>query len=144
MRFLRRRHALTLLLIQLASFAGCDQQATVGRVSGIVRLDGKPLTTGAVRFVPAAGRAASGKIQADGTFTLGTYGESDGALMGKHQVAILAFEATRPGQRTEGGRPPAAVTKPLVPERYMAPGTSGLTFEVKPGHNQADFDLTSR
>jgi hypothetical protein len=31
----------------------------------------------------------------------------------------------------------------MVPERYMAVGTSRLTFDVKPGDNQAEFDLES-
>jgi hypothetical protein len=34
--------------------------------------------------------------------------------------------------------------KPLVPKRYMAAGSSKLTFEVKAGDNHAEFDLTSR
>jgi hypothetical protein len=111
-------------------------------VEGIVRLDGKPLASGTVRFVPAAGRAATGAIQSDGSFTLGTYGESDGALIGKHQVAVIAYEAA------EDGRPAYEVrtttSKFLVPQRYMAVGTSGLTFEVKPGKNEANFELTTK
>jgi hypothetical protein len=124
------------------ALAGCGSDSELGSVHGVVRLDGKPLATGTVRFIPASGRAATGTIQSDGTFTLGTYGESDGALIGKHQVAILAFEV-HPVPRTEGGRPPATPTTPLVPRRYMAPGTSRLTFDVKRGDNPADFDLTS-
>ena len=125
------------------ALAGCESDSKVGSVQGVVRLDGKPLATGTVRFLPAAGRAASGKIQSDGTFTLGTYKESDGALVGKHQVAIIAFEVGPAPPRTEGGRPPPTPTKPLVPKRYMAVGTSGLTAEVKPGDNELEFDLTS-
>jgi hypothetical protein len=130
------------LLATLFLFAaGCQQDATVARVDGVVRLDGKPLTTGTVRFVPEAGRAATGEIQSDGTYTLGTYGKSDGALIGRHKVAIIAYEGSG-----EGPPPYEAASKkskPLVPERYMAVGTSQLSFEVKPSDNQADFDLRS-
>ena len=55
---------------------------------------------------------------------------------------MIAYEAA------DDGRPAYEVrtqtSKPLVPERYMAVGTSGLTFEVKPGKNQAEFDLKTR
>lgn len=124
---------------------GCGGDAKLRSVHGVVTLDGQPLSTGTVRFVPAAGRAASGKIRSDGTFTLGTYGKSDGALIGTHQVVVIAYEPA--GGRT-GGRPDMTVAnpkiKPLVPERYMAPGTSGLTYEVKPGRNEATIKLFSR
>jgi hypothetical protein len=39
---------------------------------------------------------------------------------------------------------PNQKSKALVPEHYMSTTTSGLTFDVKPGNNQADFDLTSK
>lgn len=133
----------SMLLLLSACLSGCDQNDRLGSVHGVVRLDGRPVIKGTVRFVPLAGRAASGEIQEDGTFTLGTFGESDGALVGLHQVAIIAYEAG-PVQRTAGGRPPPAVTKPLVPKRYMSPGTSRLSFEVKPDANNAEFDLTSK
>jgi hypothetical protein len=144
-RAVQRRILLSVLCGAAAVFAGCGDDAQVGRVDGIVRLDGSPVTTGTVRFVPGAGRAAEGKIQSDGTFTLGTFGKSDGALVGKHQVVIIAYE---PSRRAGGGPPdfrvPSPKIKPLVPMKYMAPGTSGLTFEVKPGTNHAELDLKSR
>jgi len=126
--------------VLLCSLLGCSQDARLGRVDGIVRLDGKPLTAGTVKFTPDAGRSAAGQIQSDGTFTLGTYGTSDGALIGTHRVAVIAYEAsvdTRPAYEV---RTPS---KPLVPQRYMSEGTSRLTFEVKPGKNFAEFDLQS-
>jgi hypothetical protein len=136
------RGRLGALLLVLGIVAGCSQNDSLATVEGIVRLDGRPLTTGTVRFVPAAGRAATGQIQSDGTFQLGTYADSDGAVIGIHKVAIIAYEAA-------GGVKPAyeagaQANKPLVPQRYMAVGTSGLTFEVKPVENRAEFDLQSQ
>lgn len=131
-----------LCLIALLLVLGCRQDSKLGRVHGTVRLDEKPLTTGTIRFMPEAGRSAAGKLQSDGTYTLGTYGESDGALIGVHKVAIIAYEAAgdgRPAYENQGQS-----SKPLVPKRYMAPGTSGLTFDVKQGDNQADFDLSTK
>ncbi len=125
-----------------AGSSGCGgADSKLGRVDGVVRLNGKPISAGTVEFLPAAGRAAHGKIQSDGTFTLGTYGDADGALLGMHKVAVVAYH---PGKV---GRPDPAVRstslKPLVPERYLAAGTSNLTFEVKPGDNHAELDLTT-
>lgn len=134
--------SLVLTPLILSLLAGCEESSKLGHVHGTVRLDGKPLTTGTVRFVPEAGRAASGLIQSDGSFALGTYGQSDGALIGRHKVAIVAFEAgtyDRPAYEIKNQK-----GKPLVPERYMAVGTSGLTFEVKSGDNPADFDLATK
>ncbi len=129
-------------LAVLGVSAGCSAKPTnLGQVEGIVRLNGKPLTAGKVRFLPESGRGAIGTIQPDGTFTLGTFADADGALVGHHQVAIIAYE---PGKV---GRPDPAVRgstlKPLVPERYLATGTSNLTFDVQAGPNHAEFDLTS-
>ena len=139
MRF-RVCHLLWLAL--LALLLGCGQDSKLGRVHGVVRLDGEPVNTGTVRFVPEAGRAAEGVIESDGTYTLGTYGNSDGALIGPHKVAIVAYESSgndRPAYAMRG-----QVSKPLVPQRYMSIGTSRLTFDVKAGDNQADFDLTTK
>jgi hypothetical protein len=136
------RGSIFVSLLVLAAVAGCTKDDSLANVEGVVRLDGQPLTSGTVRFIPPAGRAASGQIQPDGTYRLGTYGESDGALVGTHKVAIIAYQGggdSRPAYEARGQS-----SKPLVPERYMAPGTSGLTFEVKRGKNQADFQLESR
>ena len=141
----RRTWRCIVVPVAIAAIAGCSQDSKFGRVHGVVRLDGKPLATGTVRFVPDAGRGASGTIQQDGSFVLGTSGKSDGAVIGKHRVAVISYQQATQEERSR----PADVTavnpnvKPLIPERYMTIGTSGLKFEVKPGDNQADFDLTS-
>jgi hypothetical protein len=127
--------------ILMIVFVGCGQDADLGQVHGTVRLDGKPLTSGTVQFVPDAGRPAKGEVQSDGTYTLGTLGSADGAQVGAHRVAIIAYEASGDSRPAYQAR---AANKPLVPQKYMAVGTSELTFDVKPGDNQADFELKSR
>ena len=136
------RGALWWLGMGLLFFVGCSQNEKLGSVHGTVRLDGQPLTTGTIQFVPTAGRVANGKINADGTYTLGTFGSSDGALIGTHKVAVIAYEAGGDGRPAYEVR--NQTSKPLVPQKYMAVGTPGLTFDVKPGDNQADFDLKSK
>ena len=139
-RFRSRLLAAAWLSATIATVVGCGGDDSMGRVRGIVTLDGDVVTRGTVQFLPRSGRGAKGQIEEDGTFVLGTFGETDGASVGVHRVAIIAYE------RGPGGRPDpttAAKFKALVPEKYLAPGTSDLTYEVKPGDNFAEFALTS-
>lgn len=119
---------------------GCGQKSDLGQVHGTVKLNGQPLTSGTVQFLPDAGRPAKGEIQSDGTYELGTLGTADGAQIGSHRVAIVAYEASNDNRPAYQSR---AANKPLVPSRYMSAGTSQLKFDVQAGKNQADFDLTS-
>ncbi|MBN2296171.1 MAG: hypothetical protein JXM70_27315 [Pirellulales bacterium] len=131
-----------LCTIVIQGCGGTDRLSTA-KVSGLVTLDGKPLSKGTVVFTPAAGRAATGKIQPDGTFVLGTYATSDGAVLGKHQVAVVARET----KSRQGGDPAAPpITGPsLIPERYSNSATSGLTFEVTDdGKNEFNIQLSSK
>ncbi len=105
-------------------------------VYGVVTLDGTPLTKGIVYFVPEGGRGAKGKIESDGSYTLGTYGKKDGAVIGQHKVFIIATEGEVAFESEEP-------VKSLVPRRYTNAKTSGLEFEVKAEEtNEAPLELT--
>ncbi len=124
--------------VALVPCPGCGGNTPeVAPVEGKVLISGQPLTTGRIITTPAAGRGATGYIQQDGTFELSTYGEGDGALLGTHSVAVLAYEGTPSGP--EGG-----ARKLLVPERYINDMTSGLTIEVKADEDNVPvIELTS-
>ena len=110
----------------------------VAPVTGKVLLDGKPLTTGRVLTRPKAGRGSNGVIQSDGTFELSTYGDGDGAVIGTHDVAVVAYE------EGAGGGPESATGKLLVPERYTQAATSELTINVTAdGENSPVLELSS-
>jgi arylsulfatase A-like enzyme len=101
-------------------------------VTGIITLDGQPLAGAHVVFFPSSGRPAVGVTDDSGRFTLSTYEETDGALPGRHNVAIQ-FDATRPDRRL------------IVPAKYSNPETSGFRVQVKPGGaNEFAFDLRSK
>jgi len=123
-----------LLLALLA--AGCGGPRTAP-VCGKITVAGQPAKRGNVTFLPdeskgTSGKAATGDIQPDGTYTLGTFGTDDGALVGHHRV-IVSGRAIEDDE----SRPP----DDLIPPRYASPQRSGLTAEVKPGRNTLDFDL---
>jgi hypothetical protein len=40
-------------------------------------------------FVPTRGRGAIGTIRADGTYSVGTYHDDDGAIVGEHSVSVV-------------------------------------------------------
>jgi hypothetical protein len=67
--------------------------------------------------------SATGMVQPDGTFRVSTYREGDGAVPGKHRVAL-----TPP--LPQGDRP---IPPPILPPRYGDLKTSGLEIEVKKG-----------
>jgi hypothetical protein len=64
-----------------------------------VTIDGQPFAAGKVMFAPVAkgesrnaGRAAFGRLQPDGTFTLTSYDDNDGAIVGEHWATLIRLE----------------------------------------------------
>ena len=126
-------------LLSLAACLGCGPATPeVVPVTGKVLLDGQPLTVGRVLTTPSAGRGSNGLIGSDGTFELSTFGQRDGALIGRHKVAVVAYEG-------KTGGPEAGLGKLLVPERYTNAETSGLTIDVDANEeNTVVLELSSR
>ena len=72
------------------------QRPNLAKFSGTVTVDGQPLPYGRVMFAPRAseanvqpGKPAIGVIQSDGRYTLSTYGDDDGAVVGSHTVTVF-------------------------------------------------------
>jgi hypothetical protein len=141
------------LLVPLA-LTGCGGEK-LAQVSGRITVDGKPVPGGTISFVPPTGKAAVGSISPDGTYTLGTYQTSDGALVGPHKVVI---HSTRVGSGSVVSVPTTfedelkpvkdsgKVIVPgkvdwLVPERFSQLATTDLTASVETDGQRIDFDL---
>src|SRR5947207_1522504 len=118
------------VLVFSTSFVGCSRKGPViAPVKGRVLLDGQPMTTGSVITLPTAGRGAKSFIQRDGTFQLGTFGATDGAIVGAHKVAVVAYD------RPANAGPESGNGKLLVPQQYTNPESSGLAIDVPPEGN---------
>lgn len=145
---------LAALVITLVTMAGCGPSyPETAPVTGKVTLDGQPLSTGKIVFYPKEGRPAMGQIEPDGTYTLTTFEEGDGALPGEHKVTIKATEVVG-GQMpksfeeevalgTKGGPTMSpGELKWLAPSKYAQRETSPLAATVTlEGENQIDFEL---
>jgi hypothetical protein len=130
------------LSILLCAMFGCTGGGLGAEVSGKVALDGEPIGPGVVIFAPAGGgeNPASGAIQTDGSYFLKTSRE-EGLRPGKYQLAVQINEIPTdlaPGQRDM--RP----AKSRIPVKYTDVKSSGLEYEVMPGDNTINIELSSR
>ncbi len=131
-------------LVIVTAAIGCgggSDNLAVGPVSGKVTHNGQPVSGGVVQFTPVssggkgpAGKPATGSVGADGTFKLSTYGDGDGAVVGKHKVVyvppvIPVDEATH----TENSKPAKGQYDGLMPSK--------ADQEVKAGPNTIDIEL---
>jgi len=135
-------------------------------VSGKVTYNGNPLEKGSISFVPEDGKGigASGAIQ-NGSYTMSTGGNNDGAPAGKYKVTITAkedslakakadFEKARAARKNTSGTEDLAIiprqfmvkaeaeAKSLIPAGYGDSRTTTLTAEVKAQSNSIDFTLS--
>jgi hypothetical protein len=94
------------LALILATCIGCSKSPhDLAPVRGVVTIDGQPFAAGKVMFAPIAkgesrnaGRAAFGRLQPDGTFTLTSYDADDGAVVGEHWATLIRLEDASLGE----------------------------------------------
>ena len=101
-------------------------------VQGTVTLsDGTPITSGVIEFESSEQSvAAVGWIQEDGTFTMGTAGQDNGAVLGSHRVLLRPHMPLGDGAEATGFR------RAPIPPRYSQYETSGLEFTVEAKSNE--------
>lgn len=109
------------------------------QVSGRVTLDGQPLDTGNVAFVPVHdGPASTGSIDSSGYYRLNT-GTAQGVVPGEYRVAVVATKPPPPPDPRKPPQPPELLT----PSKYARAETSDLRFVVKAGSQTIDLSLTA-
>lgn len=109
-----------LLICLLTAFGDSDNRPHRVPVSGRVVIDGEPLTSGTIIFVPEDGAHASiGMIDENGHFTLTCYDGNDGAVPGTHRMEVVLTRAP------DEGAPPWP-----VPRKYANHQTSKLIAEI--------------
>ena len=97
---MRRTVCLGLLGSFVLAFAGCSRGPKLVSVRGrVLYADGRPVTAASICFTPDAAkgnnsRLATGLLELDGTFTLRTYPDGDGALIGPYKATISLGRGT--------------------------------------------------
>jgi len=122
-------------LALLTAMIGCGESGPErAEVRGTVTLDGTPVESGSISFIPIEGT--------NGAYHLT---RSDGPVIGKHRVQILASRPTgRQIEAGEGADDPNAMIDEI--EMYIPPEyntKSKLTADIESGTNQVDFALQS-
>lgn len=121
---MKKSHLLIVCFCMLM-FAGCGSQVSVkGKVTFT---DGSPVTRGGVEFLTPT-YTASGPIQPDGTYVIGSKKSGDGLPKGTYTVTVWAYEEI---ENASGNPMAAKPAKPLIDLKYSSQHTSGLTCDVQ-------------
>ena len=128
-----RRLAAALLL----SFAGCSQgdAPTLADTQGVVTFKGKPLDSANISFVPESGPIAVGVTDAEGHFSLTTFGKP-GAPIGLCRIAVQAHGTHPPGFKppVDSSGESGYVEPPWrIPKMYGTIQSSGLSATIEAG-----------
>lgn len=134
-------------LISLASVLGCGgsgDQFPTAKVSGKVTMNGQPVTGGQITLSPISavsgkrpGKTGVGVIGADGTYVVSTYGNGDGAVVGKHRLLFSPAAMEMPPVPAGGHS-----ATPRSPYAGLSPKQSEIA--VSKGANKIDIELVAR
>jgi len=141
---------LLLLVPALLCFAGCFSygpfKADTQLVEGIVLLDGEPVESAVVQFVPSegGGELATGLTDANGKFDLTSiYGNRGrGALQGQYKVLVMKRKSDWiVDPRTGEGHTVATELLPLI---YQDEENTPFEATIQRGRNRFTFEMQSQ
>ncbi len=144
MHYLTGRPVSRILFVIAAVFigtvvGGCGSRKTT--VTGEVKYNDRPLPSGTITFLGQSGhkQVASADI-VDGHYSI------QNMEPGPVTVTVVTPPPSRGGQPPHGKaietpNAPAAKAYVPVPTRFASPDQSGITYEVKSGVQNKDFDL---
>jgi hypothetical protein len=120
--------------------AGCGKGTSPDRpdlanVTGIVTLDGQPLSEAVVTFQPADRHPSIGRTDSEGRYELYYMPDTQGGVIGPNQVMVTTRQDGEDGD-------PASNIPERIPAQYNAQTT--LSADVVKGRNEFNFDLTSK
>ncbi len=135
----RKKNVFGFAAALLVGSAGCGGPYDAS-VAGLVTLDGNPIPTGSISFVPSnGGPQAYAIVNESGNYEVYT-GRESGLPPGEYKVVVVARKSST--TRSAGGGPPPP-GEAITPRWYASPETSGLTFNVEPGSNEINLELKS-
>jgi hypothetical protein len=124
-------------LAGIALVVGCGDEGKTADVSGTVTYDGKEIEDGSITFYPADGKGQTG----GGIIKNGRYTAT--------KVPIGATKVVISSSKVVGHKklyptpdsPTQAVTAEALPAKYSDKDKSELSFEVKRGQNEKNWEL---
>ena len=131
---------------------GClgGEGPVVGKVSGLVTLDGNPLENATVSFHPESGRGSVGRTGTNGRYELLYVKGRKGATVGPHKVTITSrvwAEESRQvdyDENPESGTPNVQARDEILLPKYHLREETILSADVKAGSNEFNFELESK
>jgi hypothetical protein len=122
--------AIAMLLV--FSIVGCGDPKAAPSGGTVTHMD-KPVPEATVLFTPtsADGMIATGKTDAQGTFTLTTKNPGDGAVPGNYTASVSPKQVEKP-EGDYSAQPP-----PPFPAKYLDPSQSDLKVTIPDGGDKA-------
>ena len=161
------RCSVVVLLVGMPMLLGCGGGATgpkTAKATGVVTYKSQPVVGATVTFTaPKSPRTGVGVTNDKGEFTIGTFGASDGAVLGDHVVTVTKRQGMAGQGKAEQMKPedymkkmtdgppggnsmpaiPGSDVKNELPEKYATTKDSTLKASVESGaKNEFKFDLT--
>ena len=131
--FKRGSHSFVLgALLAFLSCVGCGSGGTGASLSGPVTLDGQPIASGNLQFMPATGEGQPVSAEVKD----GKYSATDVPL-GKVKVMVQAFKQV--GEMDDGSGRKYPKLEPIVPPQYR----DGIEIDVSAGSKEVPIVMTS-
>ena len=134
-----------LVILTFLFAVGCGGRKDMGRVSGTVTYQGKPVPEAVLRFTVKDKYPGLARTDAAGRYTLNTLRKGDGGFAGASVVTITPWVEPfieRPDDAITGRKPPPEVPRPDIPDRYRTLTNPPLAAEIIAGKNNViDFKL---